>query len=57
MVQDRADVGSADGGAQGTQDLYYFANLRKRGLRVACDTRVKVGHLDIDRGWSGDCVL
>ena len=34
----------------GTQDLYYFANLRKRGLRVACDTRVKVGHLDVREG-------
>ena len=34
----------------GTQDLYYFANLRRRGLRVACDTRVKVGHLDPGSG-------
>ena len=38
------------GGQQGTQDLYYFANLRRRGLKVACDTRVKVGHLDVGSG-------
>ena len=30
----------------GTQDLYFFGNIRKLGYRVACDTRVKVGHLD-----------
>jgi hypothetical protein len=30
----------------GTQDLYFFGNIRKMGYRVACDTRVKVGHLD-----------
>lgn len=31
-----------------TQDLYAFSNMAKLGIRVACDTRVKVGHLDIE---------
>lgn len=38
------------GAAVGTQDLYYFGKLRKAGLRVACDTRIKVGHLDPGTG-------
>jgi hypothetical protein len=29
-----------------TQDLYFFERARKAGYKVACDTRVKVGHLD-----------
>lgn len=29
-----------------TQDLYAFERLRDAGHKVACDTRVKVGHLD-----------
>lgn len=29
-----------------TQDLYFFKNIRKLGYKVACDTRVKVGHFD-----------
>lgn len=29
-----------------TQDLYCFERMRKAGMRVACDTRVKVGHYD-----------
>lgn len=34
-------------GAKGyTQDLYFYENIRKLGYRVACDTRVKVGHYD-----------
>lgn len=38
-------------GAQvGTQDLYFFGNARKAGYRVACDTRVRVGHLDVESG-------
>lgn len=31
-----------------TQDLYFFEDLRKHGYKVACDTRVKVGHLDVN---------
>lgn len=31
-----------------TQDLYFFEKLAKAGHKVACDTRVKVGHLDIE---------
>ena len=38
------------GAAMGTQDLYFFANARKAGYRVACDTRVRVGHLDPSTG-------
>lgn len=34
-------------GARGyTQDLYFFENIYKLGYKVACDTRVKVGHYD-----------
>lgn len=29
-----------------TQDLYFYQNARKAGYRVACDTRIKVGHYD-----------
>jgi len=29
-----------------TQDLYFFEKIRKLGYKVACDTRVKVGHYD-----------
>lgn len=35
---------------QGTQDLYFFANARRAGYRVAADTRVKVGHIDPQSG-------
>lgn len=31
-----------------TQDLYFFEKIRKLGYKVACDTRVKVGHYDIN---------
>ena len=31
-----------------TQDLYFFEKIRKLGYRVACDTRVKVGHYDAE---------
>lgn len=29
-----------------SQDLYFYENIRKLGYKVACDTRVKVGHYD-----------
>jgi hypothetical protein len=29
-----------------TQDLYFFEQARRAGKRVACDTRVRVGHYD-----------
>jgi len=29
-----------------TQDLYFCNNIYKLGYKVACDTRVKVGHID-----------
>lgn len=34
-------------GAKGyTQDLYFYENAKKAGHKVACDTRIKVGHYD-----------
>ena len=33
-----------------THDLYFFKNIRELGYRVACDTRVKVGHYDSSNG-------
>ena len=33
-----------------TQDLFFFEKLRRAGYKVACDTRVKVGHLDSGTG-------
>lgn len=38
------------GGRSMTQDLYFFEKVRRGGLRVACDTRVRVGHLDTSTG-------
>lgn len=34
------------GGQAATQDLYFFQHVREAGYRVACDTRVRVGHYD-----------
>jgi hypothetical protein len=34
------------GGKGYTQDLHFFENVAKAGYKIACDTRVKVGHLD-----------
>lgn len=31
-----------------TQDLHCYERMCKLGMRIACDTRVKVGHLDIE---------
>jgi hypothetical protein len=31
-----------------TQDLYFFQEAAKHGFRFACDTRIKVGHFDLD---------
>ena len=36
--------------AQFTQDLWFYNEAAKYGFRVACDTRVKVGHLDRETG-------
>lgn len=33
-------------GNQFTQDLWFYNEAAKHGFKVACDTRVKVGHLD-----------
>lgn len=39
------------GGAQAfTQDLWMAQSMKKAGMRVACDTRVRAGHLDINSG-------
>lgn len=32
----------------GSQDLYFWSDARKHGHRCAVDTRVKVGHLDLE---------
>jgi hypothetical protein len=39
-------------GAQGqfTQDLWFYNNANAAGFKFACDTRVKVGHLDTNTG-------
>lgn len=31
-----------------SQDLYFYENIHKLGYKVACDTRIKVGHYDMD---------
>lgn len=31
-----------------TQDLYFYENIKKLNYKVACDTRVKVGHYDLE---------
>jgi hypothetical protein len=36
------------GGRGYTQDLHAFERMAKLGMKVACDTRVRVGHLDVD---------
>lgn len=33
-----------------TQDLHFFNEAAKFGFKCACDTRVKVGHLDVQTG-------
>jgi hypothetical protein len=33
-----------------TQDLWFFNNAAASGFKFACDTRVKVGHLDTNTG-------
>ncbi len=38
------------GAAAGTQDLYFFKNVRELGYRVASDNRVRVGHYDHGTG-------
>ena len=30
-----------------TQDLFFFNNAAREGFRFACDTRIKVGHMDL----------
>ena len=38
------------GGARAyTQDLYFFEKIHALGYKVACDTRVRVGHFDQER--------
>lgn len=34
-------------GFEGSQDLFFFNKAAKSGYRFACDTRVKVGHIDL----------
>lgn len=44
------DLDPAKGAQCMTQDLYAFGNWKKMGKRFACDTRVKVGHMDFKTG-------
>ena len=39
-----------EGTRLGTQDLMFFGNAQKAGYRFACDTRVRVGHMDPSTG-------
>lgn len=39
---------SPAGSVQYTQDLHAFETMRRAGMRVACHTGVKVGHLDVE---------
>lgn len=36
------------GGKMGTQDLMFFQEAAKFGYRFACDTRVRIGHYDVN---------
>ncbi len=36
------------GGRGYSQDLYFYENIKKLGYKVACDTRIKVGHYDFE---------
>lgn len=36
------------GGRGYSQDLYFYENIKKLGYKVACDTRIKVGHYSLD---------
>jgi hypothetical protein len=38
------------GGRSYTQDLYFYENAGRCGYKFACDTRVRVGHLDAESG-------
>jgi hypothetical protein len=36
------------GGRGYSQDLYFYESIRKLDYKVACDTRIKVGHYDLE---------
>ena len=36
------------GGRGYSQDLYFYENIKKLNYKVACDTRIRVGHYSID---------
>lgn len=45
----RTEARNLPGGfPNGKPDLYFFENIHKFGYKVACDTRVKLGHYDTD---------
>ena len=39
-----------EAGKSMTQDLFFYNNAAGYGYKFACDTRVKVGHLDVNTG-------
>ena len=44
------ECNSQGGGARSyTQDLYFFEKIHALGYKVACDTRVRIGHFDLER--------
>ena len=45
----KQDYSPEKGASAYTQDLYAFENMAKLGMKVACDTRVRVGHVDIEQ--------
>lgn len=44
------EFNQGEGTRAATQDLYFFQNAGREGFRFACDTRVRVGHLDTNTG-------
>lgn len=44
------EYSTSSGARAATQDLYFFQNAAKVGCKFACDTRVKVGHMDVTTG-------
>lgn len=38
----------ASAAGMGTQDLYFWTDARKHGFRCAVDTRIRVGHYDVE---------
>lgn len=44
------EYSTSEGMKGATQDLFFFNNAAREGFRFACDTRIKVGHMDPESG-------